>query len=86
MTFSSIIDESFDHEQSTEKRISMIVSEVLRLCSGDLAVFAERCQSICDHNRQHYQTLVFQHFFYLNHEFEKWIIAVLAQAESYISD
>ena len=85
-TFSSVIDESFDHEPSIEKRIDMIANEVRRICAMDLTMFADQCQSICDHNRSHYRTLVSQHFSYINQEFEKWIIAVLAQAESYVSD
>lgn len=56
-SFAGLIDESYDQIENNQERLDRVVLEIQRLCNQDLPAFAQACQDICVHNRQHAQEL-----------------------------
>lgn len=53
-TFSDYINESFDHEESSSKRLSLIADQIKILCSSNLDKFLSNVKEICLYNQKHY--------------------------------
>ena len=59
-TFSGFIDESYDHEENTAKRMKMIYAEIEKLCKMDKKQLHDwywSMEHILIHNRDHLMTL-----------------------------
>ena len=83
-TYSHVIDEEFDREEVLTKRISMITSEVSRLCKTDLDQFAEQCKEINQHNRNHYTKSIHDHYQRIHRDLSDWLQRTIEQARQYV--
>jgi len=58
-TFDGIIDENYDLENDSDKRMHRILNEIERICNFNdqqLKEFKEKCLPIIEHNYQVYMT------------------------------
>lgn len=55
-TFGQWIDESYDNEQDPDKRIQMIVNELVKLTDSDKVALLNEMQDVLEHNFMHFYT------------------------------
>lgn len=71
-TFDCVIDESYDHEPNSEKRLGMAWQQVEFIMQQDPKEVIQKCQKVFDHNQQ----------IVLNYNYDKYVIDELKRLDT----
>jgi|14_taG_2_1085336.scaffolds.fasta_scaffold05264_6 hypothetical protein len=70
-TFSNLWDESYDQEQDHDRRMEMVIEQIAKLnnLSDDkFKTLYQQCLTICEYNRQHFFSDLFEHQMLLEYD------------------